>query len=93
MTHGNGTDVYRSILILLGELILVPDLPDDHVGSLVDLISLTAMDECDFTRIMIDVISDIQEHADINEAVIERDTDGKKRSCSTDACFNACLGG
>jgi hypothetical protein len=76
-------DAYGSILS--GEIILVPDLPDDHVGSLVDLISLTAMDECDFTRIMIDVISDIQEHADIDEAVSIQNTDWKKRPCSIDA--------
>ncbi|SAM01599.1 hypothetical protein [Absidia glauca] len=61
----------RKMYSVLRDIILVPDLPDDHVGSLVDLMSLTAMDECDFTRIMIDVISDIQEHADIDEAEVE----------------------
>jgi hypothetical protein len=42
---------------------------------------------------MIDVISDIQEHVDIDEAVSIQDTGWKKCSWSTDAYFNVCLGG
>ncbi|KAI8334445.1 nuclear condensing complex subunit [Chlamydoabsidia padenii] len=61
----------RKMYSVLRDIILVPDLPDDHLGRLVDLISLTAMDECDFTRIMIDVISDIQEQADIDDVATE----------------------
>ncbi|ORZ19383.1 nuclear condensing complex subunit [Absidia repens] len=57
----------RKMYSVLREMILEPDLPDDHLASLVNLMSLTAMDERDFTRIMIDVISDIQEQADIDD--------------------------
>lgn len=37
---------------------------------LVDILFLTSMDECDFTRIMIEVISDIQEQEEIDGLVI-----------------------
>ncbi|KAI8100193.1 nuclear condensing complex subunit [Halteromyces radiatus] len=57
----------RKMYSILREIILVPDLPDEHLAALVDLLSMTATDECDFTRIIVEVIGDIQEQADIDE--------------------------
>ncbi|CAO3650504.1 unnamed protein product [Cunninghamella blakesleeana] len=57
----------RKMYSVIREIILIPDLPDEHLTMLVDILFLTAKDEYDFTRIMIEVISDIQDQEDINE--------------------------
>ncbi|CAO3652827.1 unnamed protein product [Cunninghamella echinulata] len=56
----------RKMYSVIREIILTPDLPDEHLAMLVDILFLTSKDEYDFTRIMIEVISDIQEQ-EINE--------------------------
>ncbi|KAG2178793.1 hypothetical protein INT43_001639 [Umbelopsis isabellina] len=57
----------RKMFMLLREIIMVPDIPDDHLSSIVDLIKTISLGERDFTRIMIEIISDIRETVENDE--------------------------
>ncbi|GAB5588119.1 chromosome condensation complex Condensin [Umbelopsis nana] len=54
----------RKMFMLLREIIMVPDIPDDHLSSIVELIKTISLGEQDFTRIMIEIISDIREQVE-----------------------------
>ncbi|CAO3691481.1 unnamed protein product [Umbelopsis ramanniana] len=57
----------RKMFMLLREIIMVPDIPDDHLSSIVELIKIISLGERDFTRIMIEIISDIREQVNSEE--------------------------
>ncbi|CAO3677491.1 unnamed protein product [Umbelopsis vinacea] len=58
----------RKMFMLLREIIMVPDIPDDHLSSIVELIKTISLGERDFTRIMIEIISDIREQVELDDA-------------------------
>ncbi|CAM0139960.1 unnamed protein product [Umbelopsis sp. WA50703] len=64
----------RKMFMLLREIIMVPDIPDDHLSSIVDLIKTISLGERDFTRIMIEIISDIRETVENDEGESANET-------------------
>ncbi|KAL0094771.1 nuclear condensing complex subunit [Phycomyces blakesleeanus] len=57
----------RKMFDLLRELIMVPDISDNHLASVVELFKIISFDERDFTRTMVEIISDIQEVSGLGE--------------------------
>ncbi|KAF7725065.1 hypothetical protein EC973_000472 [Apophysomyces ossiformis] len=57
----------RKMFVLLREILMVPDIPDDHLSTIVALLKMISLDEIDFTRTMVEIISDIQEIANNEE--------------------------
>ncbi|KAI7867392.1 nuclear condensing complex subunit [Spinellus fusiger] len=51
----------RKIFDFLKTVIMCPDVPDNHLASVVELFKIISLDERDFTRTMVEIISDIQE--------------------------------
>ncbi|KAI9319753.1 nuclear condensing complex subunit, partial [Dichotomocladium elegans] len=54
----------RKMFVLLREMLTVPEVPDDHLASIVELFKIISLDERDFTRTMVEIIADIQEQID-----------------------------
>ncbi|KAI8141539.1 nuclear condensing complex subunit [Fennellomyces sp. T-0311] len=57
----------RKMFVLLREILMAPDMPDDHMVSAVELFKLITLDERDFVRTIIEIISDIQELTTMDE--------------------------
>ncbi|KAI8986589.1 nuclear condensing complex subunit [Pilobolus umbonatus] len=53
----------RKMFELLREMLKVSEIPDAHLSRIVKVFRILSMDERDFTRTMIEIISDIQEQA------------------------------
>ncbi|KAI9283993.1 nuclear condensing complex subunit [Umbelopsis sp. AD052] len=81
----------RKMFMLLREIIMVPDIPDDHLSSIVELIKIISLGERDFTRIMIEIISDIreqvnpEEETDINESLQTPATPSKRMRMNSES--------
>ncbi|KAI8880336.1 hypothetical protein K501DRAFT_15461 [Backusella circina FSU 941] len=54
----------RKIFELLREILKSSEVPDEHLKTIVNLFRIISLDERDFTRTMIEIISDIQEQAE-----------------------------
>lgn len=40
----------RGLMLCLGELLMAPDIPDDHIASAVEIFKIISLNEPDFTR-------------------------------------------
>ncbi|KAI9489252.1 nuclear condensing complex subunit [Zychaea mexicana] len=57
----------RKMFVLLRDILMAPDMPDDHMISAVQLFKIISLDERDFVRTIIEIISDIEELSSFDE--------------------------
>ncbi|KAJ2889187.1 chromosome condensation complex Condensin, subunit G, partial [Coemansia aciculifera] len=53
----------RQMLTLMRKMILVPEIPENNVEAITDIIRKLSINEQDFIRIMVEVVSDVREMA------------------------------
>lgn len=53
----------REMLTLMRKMILVPEIPENNIEAISDIIRKLSIDEQDFIRIMVEVVSDVREMA------------------------------
>ncbi|OMH85567.1 Condensin complex subunit 3 [Zancudomyces culisetae] len=66
----------REMLTLMRRLLLIPDISEVHIGHIVDIIKRLSVDETDFTQIIVEVISEVQQSGE--EAVLVLGEEDKK---------------
>ncbi|KAI7850196.1 nuclear condensing complex subunit [Circinella umbellata] len=57
----------RKMFVLLRDILMAPDMPDDHMVSSVELFKIISLDERDFVRTIIEIITDIEELSTFDE--------------------------
>ncbi|ORX63182.1 hypothetical protein DM01DRAFT_1331258 [Hesseltinella vesiculosa] len=65
----------RKMYETLKTLALIPDIPEEYLEHIADLLSLVAMDEPDYTRMIVDIIGDIQDAVEPDDT----DFDGRNK--------------
>ncbi|KAF9407125.1 hypothetical protein BGZ94_002812, partial [Podila epigama] len=66
----------RKMFNLLREMLMLDDIPDKHLDCIVEIMGRISLNEKDFTRIVIEIISDIR--ANINEQEYLRNPEGSE---------------
>ncbi|OMJ19305.1 Condensin complex subunit 3, partial [Smittium culicis] len=54
----------REMLTLMRKLLVIPDISEQHIGHIMDIIRKLALDETDFTQITVEVISGVQQNGE-----------------------------
>ncbi|CAG8487553.1 10782_t:CDS:10 [Ambispora gerdemannii] len=57
----------RKMFTLLREMLMLPQISDDHIELIMEVMKKTTINEKDFTRSMIEIISDLRENYDYDE--------------------------
>ncbi|KAI9278371.1 nuclear condensing complex subunit [Phascolomyces articulosus] len=61
----------RKMFVLLRDVLMAPDMPDEHMVSAVELFKIISLDERDFVRTIIEIISDIEELSSFEDVSME----------------------
>ncbi|KAJ2508248.1 chromosome condensation complex Condensin, subunit G [Coemansia sp. RSA 2052] len=63
----------RQMLTLMRKMILVPEIPENNVEAITDIIRKLSINEQDFIRIMVEVVSDVREMVPTADSADEQD--------------------
>ncbi|KAJ2696960.1 chromosome condensation complex Condensin, subunit G [Coemansia sp. IMI 209128] len=63
----------RQMLTLMRKMILVPEIPENNIEAITDIIRKLSINEQDFIRIMVEVVSDVREMPSIVDSSVEQD--------------------
>ncbi|KAJ2327075.1 chromosome condensation complex Condensin, subunit G, partial [Coemansia sp. RSA 2681] len=63
----------RQMLTLMRKMILVPEIPENNVEAITDIIRKLSINEQDFIRIMVEVVSDVREMVPTADGADEQD--------------------
>ncbi|PWA02507.1 hypothetical protein BB558_001408 [Smittium angustum] len=54
----------REMLTLMRKLLSIPDISENHIGHIMDIVRKLSLDEADFTQIVVEVISSVQQNGE-----------------------------
>ncbi|KAJ2043346.1 chromosome condensation complex Condensin, subunit G [Coemansia sp. RSA 922] len=63
----------RQMLTLMRKMILVPEIPENNIEAITDIIRKLSINEQDFIRIMVEVVSDVRETPSLADSIDEHD--------------------
>ncbi|KAJ2886197.1 chromosome condensation complex Condensin, subunit G [Coemansia aciculifera] len=63
----------RQMLTLMRKMILVPEIPENNIEAITDIIRKLSINEQDFIRIMVEVVSDVRETPSMGDSTDEHD--------------------
>ncbi|KAJ1743304.1 chromosome condensation complex Condensin, subunit G [Coemansia sp. RSA 989] len=63
----------REMLTLMRKMILVPEIPENNIEAIADIIRKLSINEQDFIRIMVEVVSDVRELAPVVDSTSPED--------------------
>ncbi|KAL1915094.1 uncharacterized protein VTP21DRAFT_7575 [Calcarisporiella thermophila] len=73
------------VYLYIGEILTLPTTADDHVESILDIMRQISLDEKDFTRLMVEIISEINDTIEVEPPMEKMDcANPNKRKASTE---------
>ncbi|OLY80762.1 Condensin complex subunit 3 [Smittium mucronatum] len=63
----------REMLTLMRKLLVIPDISEQHIGHIMDILRKLSLDETDFTQITVEVISGVQQNGEEALLIVSRE--------------------